>query len=141
MRITAPQMGRGDTVTVHLRRMPFDDWTQQLARQLGAVAVYRSDRGAIELIRKADLPKEVFSKNALKEGFETAFVNARIGDAIRSIASSAGIDIVAPEGLEGRVTLNLPRTTWREAMEAVLESSGNPGGVRVDANGLARIVP
>ena len=141
IKITAPKLVRGDTVTVHLHEMPFDDWTQQLARQLGAVAIYRSEKGVVELVPRKALTQERFSENALGGAFETAFVNARVGDAVRSVASSAGVDIVLPESLQGRVTIHLPRSTWQEAIDAILRSTDNPGKAAIDTNGLARIVP
>lgn len=59
-----------------------------------------------------------------KEGFSVEFRNAPLRDALRLLAKGAGLNLLMPEDLGGRVTLSFHAIRLLEALQSVLRVNG-----------------
>ena len=69
-------------------------------------------------------PDEEGRQEAQEQLFSLSIDDAEIRDVLESLASQAGLSLVLPEEIEGRVTLRLRDVTWQTALDATLQAGG-----------------
>jgi hypothetical protein len=113
------------------------------ARQLRAVPVFMAETRGVEFIPEKEITTRTFSQGIRFEGtlLSMRFDNLDPNEAVRLIAASAGVDIVVPSELPGRVSGLFHDLTFRDALQLVAEKSGSDVEVQIDSNGLVRLVP
>jgi len=140
--VIAPSV-KGLSISLAARQARMGEVLEDIARQVRAVPVFRSSLHAIELVPRRELSARVFSLNAqpLNAKLRVEFNKIGITDAVRTIATAAGVDIIIPSGLSGKVSGSYGEMSWQNLLETVLLASGNPARVQVSSNGLVRISP
>lgn len=105
-----------------MRRWSLVRWRLVLTVALGALAL-----GGRPAVADGRLERYL-RKRAAAEGIGRVLVDldlrdASLEDAVDSIRSQSGENIVVAPGVEGRVTLRLSRVDWRRALDAVAEQA------------------
>lgn len=125
--VTTP--GADGRVTINLRDIPWKDALELVAENAGCIVKEESVR-----LYKVEKPERV----------TMAFTGTEIKQVIEAIAKAGNANIIVAESVNGSVTMVLKDQPWRDALEAVVKTSGfhvveeDRGILRVvDDSGLA----
>lgn len=69
-------------------------------------------------------PDEEGRQETQEQLFSLSIDDAEIRDVLESLASQAGLSLVLPAEIEGRVTLRLREVSWQTALDAALQAGG-----------------
>ncbi len=119
-----------------------EDLAHSIAARVAAVPVFSGRSESFELVPENEVQRRSYSTgHPRSETFTSSYRTMPAGGAIRSIAAFAGLDVVIPPGLGGVADGRLGDPMgWPEALQKVLDVTGNKARVLVERNNLIRIV-
>lgn len=123
-------------VTVRLLNIPLDVALADMLEQIGAE--YRLERGVYRVSKKAStVSTEVIVVKDGKLSLDVA--NVEIKQVLQGIASQAGVNIVAAQGVNGPVSIHLKKLPLETGLDALCSSMGLLVGKT--SAGLYRVFP
>ncbi len=139
-------------ITATLKKAPCDQALEVLLESHGLWYRYSKVGNIVLIAQRQLLDREAeaqafriesgFVDDALPTGpdIDLDFKGAPLHDILRLLADTAGINIVVPDNVDGRVTVRLKKAPWGVALATILESHGL--WYRYRPNGkLLRIAP
>jgi hypothetical protein len=113
-------------LVLKLRNVPVEDALQAALSGTGLVATRRGNTVVVAPSGEPGWDRPVLAGLEKPSGktFTGDFQDADVGDALRKISDAAGLSIVLPPGVRGKVSAHFRSTPVEEALRAVLSQAG-----------------
>ena len=125
--VVVPQ-GVDVPITINLEDVPCDDAFAAVLEAQGLDYVFDGASQLARIVPAKDADKLLQWTNDLPHGkdIDLDVKAARLHDVIAMLnkAGAAGVNVIVPEGIDGKVTLKLTGVPWNKALGAVLAAQG-----------------
>ncbi len=125
-----------EQITVHLSKVPCDQALEVLLESRGLWYTYRKHGSLLRIAPREDLDDEATARfersrinvkdDRLPAGppVDLDFKNAPLRGTLQMLAVGAGVNLVLPDQIDGKVTVMVKAAPWDVAFATILESHG-----------------